>query len=83
MDETFTFLFKLFFDKMIKKWMNSHIKVVAQLSKLRKNVTNVCGKRNREKYLDLCLFFKICSVTNSFPELKQNIGKEDINFPFY
>ena len=32
-DDIFTLLPKLFFDKMIKKWMNSHIKVVAQLSK--------------------------------------------------
>ena len=34
MDDTFTSLTKLYVDEMIKKWMNSHIKVVVQLSKV-------------------------------------------------
>ena len=33
MDETLTFLPKSFFNKMIKTWIKSHIKVMAQLSK--------------------------------------------------
>ena len=40
MDDTFTSLPKLFVDEMIKNWMNSYIKVVAQLSKV--------IKRNKE-----------------------------------
>ena len=39
------------------------------------NGTNKCGKRNREKYFELCWFLKICYITKSFPELKQNIEK--------
>ena len=34
MDDTFISLPKLFVDQMIKKWMTSHVKVVARLSKL-------------------------------------------------
>ena len=81
MDETFILLPTLCVDKMVKKWMSSNIKVVAQLSKVTKNGTNVCVKRNREKYLELCFFLKICHLTKYFPELKQNIGKEDKNPP--
>ena len=34
MDETLTFFPELFVDKMVKYWMNKHIKVLSQLSKV-------------------------------------------------
>ena len=36
LDDTFTSLPKSFVDKMIKEWINSHIEVVAHLSKVLK-----------------------------------------------
>ena len=61
---TFTSLPKLFVDKMIKIWMNSHIKVLTQLSKVLK-----CNKENQQVeqlyiargkwgIFELCRFFK-------------------------
>ena len=54
MDETLTLLPKSFVNKMIKNWMEIHIKVVAQLSKFVNwnqkkltNGTNLCGNRKR------------------------------------
>ena len=68
--------------------MNSHIKVVSQLSKVVKwnkynqqmepiYVARETG-RNILIYVD---FSKICYIIKSFSELKQKFGKEDITFP--
>ena len=46
-----------------------------------KNGTNVCCKIKGGNILSYVNFSKICHIINSFTELKQKIGKEDINFP--
>ena len=45
------------------------------------NGTNLCGKRRRENYFELCRFLNVCNAIESFPELKENIGIEDITPP--
>ena len=89
MNETLTFITKLFVNKMVNKWMNKHIKVVAQLSKVIKQnkenqpmepmyVAREIG-RNILSYVD---FSKICNIMKYFPESKTIIGKEHITFTF-
>ena len=51
MYDTFTSAPKLFVDKMIKKWMNSHIKVVAQLAKFVK--WNKDNKKKEPMYISI------------------------------
>ena len=84
MDDTFTSLPKLFVDEMIKKCMNSHINVMAHLSKAVK-----WNKENQQ--MDQCIllinilsyvnFSKLCHVIQYFLELNKKIGQEDINLP--
>ena len=43
LDKIFKSLPNLFVDKILKKWMNAHIQIMAQLSKV-----NVCNKDNQQ-----------------------------------
>ena len=45
------------------------------------NGTNVCGNRKKGNIFSYVGFSNICCVIESFPELKQNVGKEGITFP--
>ena len=49
MDDTFTSLPKLFVDEIVNYWINSHIKVVAQLSKVVK--WNVENQEMEQRYI--------------------------------
>ena len=86
-DEIFTLLPKLFYGKIFKTYeqpyqsCGSIIKICKMEQKKSTNGTNVCGKRYREKYFELCWFFKKkCYVIKYFSELKQDFGKEGIAF---
>ena len=75
-DETLTFLPTLFVNKMIKKRMNTHIKVVAQLSKVVKwnkgnqhmEPMHVTKESGRNIFSDVD-FSKIRNVIKYFTEL--------------
>ena len=60
-------------DSMIKSCKMEEVKST--------NGTNVCCNIKRDKYPELRFIKKnICHVIKSFPELKQNSGKEYITF---
>ena len=87
MYDTFKSLPKLFVDKMIKKWMNFHIKVMDQLSKFIKwNKYNQQMEPmyiSREEWMNIlsCVdFFKLCHVIKYFPELNKKFRQEYITF---
>ena len=59
MNKTLTLFPNLFVNKMIKKWMNKHIKFLDKLSNFvlktkSPNGNNVCGNRKKEKYFESC-----------------------------
>ena len=88
MDESLQDLPKLFVDKMIKTWIFEYIKVVSQLSNnvkwnkesddMESMFIKIEESKNIIGYVD---YSKFCHVIRSFPDLNQNIGKEDITFP--
>ena len=77
MGEIFTFLPKLSVDQIIKKWVNSYIKVVEQLIKfVKRNKYNqqmdpmYVEKETGRNNLSCVCFSNILYVINSFPSLK-------------
>ena len=82
MGDTYTSFHKLFFDEMIKTWMNSHIKVLDRLSKFiewnkeNKRMDQLYIARERGGILSYVDLSKLCHVIKYFSSLNQSIGKE-------
>ena len=87
-----THLYHCLSDLLMKllKWMNSHINVVDQVSKVVKwNKDNQQMEpmyTAREEWINILShvdFSKMCHLIQYFPELNQKIGQENITFLFY
>ena len=87
MDDILESFPKLFVDIILKKWMNSHIQIMDQLSKV-----NLWNKENqqmeqiynaRDDMMNILSYAdssNLCHVIKYFPELNKTNWKEDITF---
>ena len=86
--EIFVSLLNVFVKKILMKWTNANIQIVAQISKA--NVWNKDNQKMKQMYnvieklmniLSHVNFSKLCNIMHNFPESNHNFVKDGITFP--